>query len=1849
MYRTEMRLKENLFMKHHPWAFWLIALFSVILTATLVVIIPACKDTSGPTGPTTVTPQESAVIEGTVYGKIGTQPVQPLPGALVSLAGSFFALDTLTDAQGFFHFTVAFGTNGPQTDQAFLTVRKSDFFSKADTFNIQRGSSIRGNTYTLNAIDTSTVIIPTGSSGKAGSIVLDSLTANKISVQGTGGTVTSTVTFIVNDLTGNPLQKDSALVRFSLTGVTATLQPAAVRTDSRGRVRTTVNSGTVAGVVQVVASTDTGGGTIKSMPVPITIASGLPDSGHFTIAVQKFNIPGLLFAGLTDVMTVYVGDRYSNPVAEHTAVYFTTNGGIVQSSGFTSADGIASVTLLTGEQNPPSGLATITASTLNENGHNIQGSANVVFSGAPIVTANPDPLVVNDGSSATLTYTVQDLFGHPMSAGEAYRVSLDGGTTVLNELELTGDVAITMDDRLSGGTTYAVTVRDKKPLNLTQGAFSVVINVSGPNGSLKYSASGQLLPSLNPPVSVVLLQSVSNRRISVRNTGEIDTTTLVFVIQDDQNRVIPVANVPVDFLFSGATGSFTPSRGFTDVNGLVQTTFHSGSDTGTTNITAQVGEVISRPVALTILPGPPFLMKLTADRADSAKVNFPGAASANFGTQLGDVRVDVRDRYGNPIAPGSRLISFTTNAGAFPNNAAYSNRDGIAKVDWYGGPPFPPGGNATVTATTTGENNLPLSTIATLTYSGDPAISSTLPANFVLPSGVDTSVVFTVNDGANANPLAQGENIRVTSSGANSVLLTGDVTATMPDTRDRNLTRFTVRLRDTNTVVSADRIFSLTLQASGPNGTQSYTVSGTLQGAVPPPFKVVALESITPQMISVTGVGALDSSRLVYVLQDSAGHQIAKSGVPVLFFLASGADGTFNPQTATTDANGRVASTFQSGTFSGTSVVRAQAGVILSQPQNILIEGGPPSQTYFNFKVSRPPDAASKVNFPGAFPLARPQIGLAQVTAKDRYGNFVKTRTQINFSSTAGTIQATTYTDENGVAAVDWFGGTPIPAGGTAHLVASTTGQNNLTISDSVDVLYTGQALIAGGLASNLILRNGIDTTVAFNVRDGNGNPLAEGATIQVAVSGDGASSVVLSGDLNVTLPDTKDPALTNFSFRLRDTNTVITGTRGLIVSIRVNGANGSVTQQATDSLHGAPPLPVPRVSGVNLVSFGALQLTVKNSNAVETTLLTYGIQDSLGNPIHQSGVMIVFGKNGVPSSFTPETTLTDVNGLAQTTFHSDTVAGIVQVFARAVARNVTSPYLKIGIVGGKPDLAHFTLVLTKAGGADVSVNFPGAMPLVQKVGEAHVLVGDRYGNPVPSGTSVYFTTNAGVIQGKTLTDGNGFAQVDWFAGNPLPAGGIATITAATLGVNGINVSRTSQAVFSGQAIIAGGPPANFTIAGGGTATYSYRVYDANRNPLAAGSGIHVTASGPGASTILLSGDVNATMSDTRDTNATYFSFTLQDTSTTSTLNRDLTLAITVDGPNGSASKSADGTVLAAGTGGGRSRLPGSVALISISSNDIQVTGTGGVETASMIWEVRDSLGVPVDSSYRVRFSFSSFPGGGAYISPDSGLSDAQTGRISAVVHSGTVSGVLQVLATVVSPSGLTKSTPVRILINAGLPDQAFFSVGPTSVNVWGWDHIGNLDTINVLVGDKYGNPVAQNTAVYFTTLIGVVTTNTGFTDINGQASVTLITGNPRPAGGFGYVIARTVGLNGVTVTDSTKLLFSGQPIVEGLVLAPGNTVDSATSITVTFRVYDVNHNPLVAGTKVTVTSEGAAVTISSVQPGGGVMPDTQLPYWTTFTAVISKGSATPGNFTVTVSASGPSGSDSKQFSGVVR
>src|SRR5208283_182043 len=95
-------------------------------------------------------------------------------------------------------------------------------------------------------------------------------------------------------------------------------------------------------------------------------------------------------------------------------------------------------------------------------------------------------------------------------------------------------------------------------------------------------------------------------------------------------------------------------------------------------------------------------------------------------------------------------------------------------------------------------------------------------------------------------------------------------------------------------------------------------------------------------------------------------------------------------------------------------------------------------------------------------------------------------------------------------------------------------------------------------------------------------------------------------------------------------------------------------------------------------------------------------------------------------------------------------------------------------------------------------------------------------------------------------------------------------------------------------------------------------------------------------------------------------------------------------------------------------------------------------------------------------------------------------------------------------------SQPVKITVHAGFADQAHFTLIASHFVYGGWNSSTALTVpFSVAVGDTFSNPVAQGTAVYFHTQAGVIQTGNSdfnaYTNPSGQATVSLITSNPRP------------------------------------------------------------------------------------------------------------------------------------------
>ncbi len=211
-----------------------------------------------------------------------------------------------------------------------------------------------------------------------GSIQFVSASNYTIGLKGTGLNETSTVIFKVTDATGGAeanipvsFTLDTNLGGLSLSPTTAT-------SASDGTVQTVISSGTVHTVVRVTASiaANPANGTpaLSTQSSQLTVTTGLPASGSFSIAVgaasnspsAKFQCPNVEGWGInliTVPITVQLADRYNNPVPDGTSVAFQTDGGSVggnctTGTAFGGGPGYCSVTWTSA--NPRPGLNPLT-------------------------------------------------------------------------------------------------------------------------------------------------------------------------------------------------------------------------------------------------------------------------------------------------------------------------------------------------------------------------------------------------------------------------------------------------------------------------------------------------------------------------------------------------------------------------------------------------------------------------------------------------------------------------------------------------------------------------------------------------------------------------------------------------------------------------------------------------------------------------------------------------------------------------------------------------------------------------------------------------------------------------------------------------------------------------------------------------------------------------------------------------------------------------------------------------------------------------------------------------------------------------------------------------------------------------------------------------------------------------------------------------------------------------------------------------------------------------------------------------------------------------------------------------
>lgn len=257
----------------------------------------------------------------------------------------------------------------------------------------------------------------------------------------------------------------------------------------------------------------------------------------------------------------------------------------------------------------------------------------------------------------------------------------------------------------------------------------------------------------------------------------------------------------------------------------------------------------------------------------------------------------------------------------------------------------------------------------------------------------------------------------------------------------------------------------------------------------------------------------------------------------------------------------------------------------------------------------------------------------------------------------------------------------------------------------------------------------------------------------------------------------------------------------------------------------------------------------------------------------------------------------------------------------------------------------------------------------------------------------------------------------------------------------------------------------------------------------------------------------------------------------------------------------------------------------------INIKGTGGQSTSQISFDVKDSEGKPVADGYRIDLVILSGPDGGEVISPitattftytpdeityepndyclgccsghsgvvctddgvvrcgdGSALDDEckskgckcersntgndMPGRVSTVLRSGFKPGPVSIKATYHYDSNVTTATS-QIAIEAGPPVGEEFGISARNVNIGG---LGVNNSIEVSVGDFWGNAIPDNTAISFKTYNtgGLAEPGSAVTQ-GGQAETSLLS-TPSPVPMQGVVSVTAEAINGGRTTHVTSL-----------------------------------------------------------------------------------------------------------------
>ncbi|HKD40538.1 MAG TPA: Ig-like domain-containing protein [Myxococcaceae bacterium] len=226
------------------------------------------------------------------------------------------------------------------------------------------------------------------------------------------------------------------------------------------------------------------------------------------------------------------------------------------------------------------------------------------------------------------------------------------------------------------------------------------------------------------------------------------------------------------------------------------------------------------------------------------------------------------------------------------------------------------------------------------------------------------------------------------------------------------------------------------------------------------------------------------------------------------------------------------------------------------------------------------------------------------------------------------------------------------------------------------------------------------------------------------------------------------------------------TGTAGTATIVATHAPSNSIA-----SIN----LPIVNIQAITWVStkcngVDCTIMGIRGSGFNEQATVTFKVVDSSNNPA--LGVRVTFSLTNPPTgmSVTPSG-VTDANGLVSANLSVGPVIGALTVKATVIPGQIETQSPNIGVRGAKPSNQGFVIDCDRHNLAA----FATPTPPLELTTNCKVTLVDRFNNPVGTGTSVDFLSEAGTIPSTVST-------VAYTPGQPNPAEGTATIIFSTRG-----------------------------------------------------------------------------------------------------------------------------------------------------------------------------------------------------------------------------------------------------------------------------------------------------------------------------------------------------------------------------------------------------------------------------------------------------------------------------------